>query len=642
VSPRLPEQGILERRKIPMALNSSDLSLFQSLGVTSELLARAGVRRVTDEEARKLLGASHPGNLAGIYFPYSDPETGHRVSGRLRRDHPEVGANGKVDRKYACAFGDNRHLYFPPGSGSLLSDPSVPATIVESEKAGLALTALAERLGKRPLVIGTGGCWGWCGKTGIESKPNGSREESRGPLPDFDRISWLRRKVVILFDSNVNSNPEVQFAREALGWQLTRRGAKVYLVNIPEGGGVNGPDDFIEAHGDNAFVKLLKTARHFRPSEAKHAGKPTGGFRFSSLGDLLGQPERPVEWVWGARLAAGTVSALVSKPKVGKSTFARNLCFAVARGEPFLGLSTKRGECFYIALEEREDDIRNDFRALGANGAEPILIHAAAAPADGIRVFCDLLRKRRPRLATIDPLFRLARVRDEKAYAETYTALGPLIDVARETGTHVMLLHHSGKGLKADPIDSPLGTTALGGLVSTLIVLKRTESYRVVQTVQRIGQDLRETVLAFDPTTRQLSVSGTRYEVERGDCETRILDFLKETGEPQTQAKIRVGVEGQTRIIRAALTTLVEAGRVDKSGKGTRGEPFVYGLSSFGSHIYGGTRKPESRKPVDGGENIGDIPVPENNRNPILVPVNSQPSKPVDSVPENNQDTLEI
>lgn len=51
---------------------------------------------------------------------------------------------------------------------------------------------------------------------------------------------------------------------------------------------------------------------------------------------------------------------------------------------------------------------------------------------------------------------------DEKAYTETYTALGPLIDVARETGTHLMLSQHAGKARKAEAIDAPLGSTAIG------------------------------------------------------------------------------------------------------------------------------------------------------------------------------------
>jgi hypothetical protein len=82
--------------------------------------------------------------------------------------------------------------------------------------------------------------------------------------------------------------------------------------------------------------------------------------------------------------------------------------------------------CIYLALEEREEDLKNDFRAMGADGSEPVYTCAAAAPAEGIEAAFDLVRQRRPVLVVIDPLFRLARIKDEKAYAETYAALGPL------------------------------------------------------------------------------------------------------------------------------------------------------------------------------------------------------------------------
>ena len=194
-------------------------------------------------------------------------------------------------------------------------------------------------------------------------------------------------------------------------------------------------------------------------------------------------------------MSAGTVSAVVSKPKVGKSTFARNLWLAVARGESFLGAKTRQGFCIYLALEERIEDVTADFRAMGATGEEPILIHADSTPAAGILALLALVREKAPTLIIIDPLFRLVRVKDEKAYAETYAALGPLIDISRSTGTHILLTHHSGKSLKTDVIDSPLGSTAIGGAVCTLVVLKRTEAYRTIQTVQRLGQDLPEIVI---------------------------------------------------------------------------------------------------------------------------------------------------
>jgi hypothetical protein len=344
------------------------------------------------------------------------------------------------------------------------------------------------------------------------------------------------------------------------------------------------------------------------------------GFQLVPLGDLLAKPNTPVEYVWDGHLVAGTVSVVVSKPKVGKSTFARNLCLAVSRGEDFLGFATRQGECIYLALEEREDDVRNDFRAMGANGSEPIRIHAAPAPAEGIRALCELVKESRPCLVVIDPLFRIARIRDEKAYGETYAALGPLIDAARESGTHVMLVHHSGKGVKADPIDSPLGSTAIGGLSSTLVVLNRTEDYRVIQTVQRIGQGMSETVLQFDPETKRLSPGGTREDVETENLSREILESLRAAGEPKTEPEITEAVGGATKFVRRALRQLVEQGRVSREGGGKRGDPYRYQFSFSCSSTILRTRKQETQKPPDPRINTESILVLASEPESFLVP----------------------
>jgi hypothetical protein len=341
------------------------------------------------------------------------------------------------------------------------------------------------------------------------------------------------------------------------------------------------------------------------------------------LWSVANRPDIPVDYVLENRLVAGTVSVVVSKPKVGKSTLARNLCLAVSRGEGFLGMKTKQGECLYLALEEREDDVRADFRAMGANGSEPILIHAAPAPAEGIFALCDLVRQRQPVLVVGDPLFRLAHIRDEKAYAETYSALGPLIDVARIAGTHVFLTHHSGKTVKVDAIDSPLGSTAIGGAVSTVLVMRRGEAYRTIQSVQRIGLDMPETVLEFDADSRCLTLGRARAEADRAACEDAILALLKDADSPQTQEQIREGVEGKTQVIRAALTALAESGRIRKTGEGRKGKPYLYEIWFSGSQYIAGTGEPESHS---GSETIESAKDTENNsgsrlfQNSILVP----------------------
>jgi len=356
---------------------------------------------------------------------------------------------------------------------------------------------------------------------------------------------------------------------------------------------------------------------------AQRFAKPAHGFTLTPLGDLLARADAPVDYLLDGCLVAGTVSGVFAKPKVGKGTLARNLCLAIAKGEDFLGLKTKQGECIYLALEEREEDVKRDFRAMGADGTEPILVHAAAAPAEGIRALCDLVRERKPRLVVVDPLVRLARIKDEKAYAETYAALGPLIDTARETGTHVMLLHHSGKSVKADPTDSPLGTTAIAGAVATLIVLKRTaKSYRTVQTVQRIGEEMPETVLLFDPKTKRLSIGGTREEAETETVSGEILEFLQAAMELKTEPEITEAVEGKTKFARKALRQLVEQGRLSREGGGKRGDPYRYRFSFSCSQDIAGTREQETQKPAGTCINTEPNLVPTSEQKSFLVPEN--------------------
>jgi hypothetical protein len=162
-------------------LRPSDLAMFEHLGIGPELLARGQVRRVTDNEAREWYGIRVHGDMTGIVFPYIDPETGRRVTARLRRDNPEIEA-GKERNKYVSPYGDRKHLYFPPGAGAKLQNPDTVMLLVESEKAALALTAWAERMGLENLVaLGLGGCWGWRGRIGKVENSRGERVDETGP-----------------------------------------------------------------------------------------------------------------------------------------------------------------------------------------------------------------------------------------------------------------------------------------------------------------------------------------------------------------------------------------------------------------------------------------------------------------------------
>jgi predicted P-loop ATPase len=72
----------------------------------------------------------------------------------------------------------------------------------------------------------------------------------KGVIPDFDRITWKGRKVVIAFDADYEKNPKVRAARSALAGALLERGAIIGFLEWPidEGKGIDdrlanvGPD----------------------------------------------------------------------------------------------------------------------------------------------------------------------------------------------------------------------------------------------------------------------------------------------------------------------------------------------------------------------------------------------------------------
>lgn len=241
------------------SLTSADIETFARLGVPTELLGAARIERVTDHEAREQLGIGRKaGDYAGIVFAYLNPIDGHLFNRRLRRDNPEV-ENGKPKNKYISCYGTRRDLYFPPNSAELLKDASISLVLVEAEKSALALTAWAERTSTKILPLALGGCWGWRGKIGKTPSPNGHLVDEEGPLPGLACARDGRRTYVLL-DSNAAVNPKVQMARSALAQQLRKQRADVRILELPAAAGVNGPDDYIGASGDEAMANLFASA----------------------------------------------------------------------------------------------------------------------------------------------------------------------------------------------------------------------------------------------------------------------------------------------------------------------------------------------------------------------------------------------
>jgi DNA primase len=318
-----------------------------------------------------------------------------------------------------------------------------------------------------------------------------------------------------------------------------------------------------------AMEQAMAVAQDLRREE------PKPGLILTRLGDLLAEPEETVEWLVDDLLPSGGFSLVAAKPKVGKSTLARCLALAVARGEPFLGRTTAHGPVIYLALEEKRSEVRKHFQAMGASGDEEIYLYTATAPADAFEQVKAVVQEKAPALLIIDPLFRLARVKDGNDYAQVTTALEPLLALARETCVHVLVVHHLGKGERAGA-DAILGSTAIRAAVDTSVILKRTERYRTISSEQRYGDDFEETTLHYDPQTRLITLGDTKAHEDEAIIAQAILDYLQSKAEPVTEVSIDEEIEGKTRLKRKALRDLLKSGAIARSGKGGKSDPFHY------------------------------------------------------------------
>lgn len=320
---------------------------------------------------------------------------------------------------------------------------------------------------------------------------------------------------------------------------------------------------------------IASSVSRYSPAKPTLTGSP---LEIVDLRDLLLRPTPPQDWIVQDLLPRGGLSMIVAKPKCGKSTLMRQLALNVARGEDFLGRETAQGCVFYVALEERWEDVKGHFKTMGAM-EEDIKIIPGPFPPDGFTQLRKEIEEKRPILIVIDTLGRVARIKDFNAYGEVTERLGPFLTLAHETSCHVCLVHHA-KKTEAEAIDAALGSTALTGTVDTIIHLKRHEGYRTLSTVQRVGDDLVESVLDFNAESRTSTLKGSREDVEIGRFKVEIIDYLT-AKDPQEESEIVDAIEGNHSRVRKALRQLVDEGRVKRNGKGKKGDPYLYEVERF-------------------------------------------------------------
>lgn len=369
----------------------------------------------------------------------------------------------------------------------------------------------------------------------------------------------------------------------------------ITLPDVPKKGDVS---DYLATHSKDDLVALVRSTGLYtpasQPQDATADNVTTTAITFTSIGDLLAEPDEIVEWVVQERIPRGGVIALGGKPKAGKSTLCRNLGLEVAKGGRWLGFDCLAGPVWYVSFEDRKADVRRHMRQMGATGDEPLRFVFPQRVEDMLGKLHALAATEKPVLIIVDTMQRLVRITDLNDYAKVTLALTPVLELARETGAAVLLVHHAGKGERSG-IDALLGSTAIAGSVDNVFVFARTDKYRLLSSTQRVGPDMPDTLVLLDEDTGRVRLGATRNDADIAELGDAIVAALADAPKPLEEKELSGMVEGKGSLKVRALRELVRAGRVQRDGTGRRGNPFLYSVST--SLVPGSIREGEKEKP---------------------------------------------
>jgi len=228
-------------------LHPDHLADLKRSGLSDETIRAAGVYTVPPSGIGKKLRGGDARVVSLLAFPYP----GCNGFERFRCFYED----GKSGPKYRQPKGTQNRLYIPPGVDLAGGEP---LTVVEGEKKALKLAQEGFH------AVGLGGVWGWCAGGQGYKPPSGGT--GGWLIEDFEKLN-LKRFIHIIFDSDGNHNRMVRLAAFRLARVLCRRGAAVSILFIPPApdGEKVGADDFLVAHGPEAFRELLESAWPFSP-----------------------------------------------------------------------------------------------------------------------------------------------------------------------------------------------------------------------------------------------------------------------------------------------------------------------------------------------------------------------------------------
>ena len=344
-------------------------------------------------------------------------------------------------------------------------------------------------------------------------------------------------------------------------------------------------DDYIPS----GFYDELRSMDRDNPGSEKPASQKLWQRRTAA--DILNTDYPPIQWAVPNVIPEG-LSKIDGGPKVGKSWLALHLATAVSSGGCFMSyVQVEQRTVLYLALEDSERRLKSRLEKQGGIGNHQFFIETAATWKGGIATLKAYLKQYPDTgLVIVDTLFMFSPIGDTNSYTDTYTAVAAIQKIATETGTPIVLIHHTRKGARGDSgegwADEGMGSQGINGACDTIILLKKPDG-KTDGTMRIKGRDVEENCynVSFDKDICTWRITG-EGEIVRGDpkAQAELLSLLEKAGpEGMTPAEIKdalglsssaasnrlKAVEGKTRKVngRYVISRFHDNSQMSKSEK---------------------------------------------------------------------------
>lgn len=256
----------------PLDLLPHHRELIDASAISEDVARDRGYRSVT--EARQLAELGFPQSqrrAPGLVIPLRNVY-GELQSYQLRPDAPRM-LDGRI-LKYETPRGSSNMLDCPRSTLRHVGDPKVRLWITEGARKADALASV----GLRGVSI-----------LGVSSWRGRNSDNGLTALPDWHGVALSGRELIICFDSDAFSNPNVHRAVETFGRWLESRGASLAFVYLPHAadGSKLGVDDFLAEHSRDDLLAKIETVWHPLPHQATAPDNPEPDAALRSSAELL-------------------------------------------------------------------------------------------------------------------------------------------------------------------------------------------------------------------------------------------------------------------------------------------------------------------------------------------------------------------